>query len=346
MRISTSVRYAGNVRETMERAIGLEAAGLDIIWVPETWGYDAVSLMGYLAAKTNTAQIGSAILPFYTRTPTLLAQTAAAIDYLSEGRAILGLGSSGPQVIEGWHGVPFDRPVKRLREIVDICRRVWRRETIDFHGECYDLPLPADRGTGLGKPLHLMAHPVRDRIPIYLATLAPLGVEMTAEVADGWLPIFYMPEKAHLVWGEALARGGARRASELGRLEIVAGGPCAIGEHVEELRELERPHVAFYAGGMGARGRNFYNDLLCRYGYEAEAKRIQDLFLSGKRVAAEALVPAEILASTTLIGPKNYVKERIAAFRESGVTVLSVSPVGREDPVRTIEQMRTLVDTA
>jgi F420-dependent oxidoreductase-like protein len=342
MRIGTTVSYAADVGATLRRAIELEAAGLDVIWVPETWGFDAVSLLGYLAAKTSRVQLGAGILPFYTRTPTLLAQTAAALDYLSGGRAILGLGASGPQVIEGWHGVPFDRPLQRLREVVEICRRAWRREVVRFSGECYQLPLPPERGTGLGKPLKLLAHPVRERIPIHLATLAPRGVELAAEIAEGWFPIFFVPEKAQPVWGEALGRGTARRPAELGRLEIVASVRCAIGEGVEELRDLARPDLALYAGGMGARGKNFYNDLLRRYGYEAAARRIQELYLGGQRLAAAAAVPAELLEETTLIGSPGYVRERLAAYRAAGVTVLNVQPVDPADPRRTIEQLREL----
>ncbi len=346
MRVSTTVGYAGNVRELLQRAVDLEAVGLDAIWVPETWGFDAVTLLGYLAAKTERVQLGAGILPIYSRTPTLIAQTAAALDYLSGGRAILGLGSSGPQVIEGWHGVPFDRPVARLREIVDICRRVWRREQLEVQGACYQVPLPAHRGTGLGKRLALLAHPVRSAIPIYLATLGARGVALAAEIADGWLPIFYVPEKAAAVWGEPLARGRARRSAELGRLEIVAGGLCAIGEDVAELRDQARPDIALYVGGMGARGRNFYFDLMERYGYGHAAQQIQDLFLRRERLAAAAAVPSQLLASTTLIGPEPYVRERIAAYRESGVTMLNVQPVGPTAPRRTLEHLRELIATS
>jgi F420-dependent oxidoreductase-like protein len=344
--LSTTVGYAGNVAELLQRAVELEAAGLDAIWVPETWGFDAVTLLGYLAAKTERVQLGAGILPIYSRTPTLIAQTAASLDYLSNGRASLGLGSSGPQVIEGWHGVPFDRPVARLREIVDICRRVWRREPIDVQGECYRLPLPADQGTGLGKSLKLLAHPLRSAIPIYLATLGARGVALAAEVADGWLPIFYVPEKAADVWGDTLARGRARRSAELGPLEIVAGGLCAIGDDVTELRDEARPDLALYVGGMGARGRNFYFDLMERYGYGEAAQQIQELFLRRERLAAAAAVPAELVASTTLIGAESYVRERIAAYRESGVTMLNVQPVGPTDPRRTVEHLRELIATS
>ncbi len=345
MRLSTTLGYAGNVVDDVQRVVALEKAGLDIVWVPETWGFDAATQLGFLAARTTTVHIGAGILPIYSRTPTLIAQTAAGLDLLSGGRAILGLGSSGPQVVEGWHGVPFDRPLQRTREIVAICRQVWRRELVVHDGACYRLPLPPNEGLGLGKPLKLLTHPVRADIPIYLASLAPRSVELTAEVADGWLPIFYLPEKARAVWGDALGRGAARRSPGLGPLEVVAGGLCAIGEDedVVGLREQARPQLALYVGGMGAPGKNFYTSLMARYGYQRQAEQIQALYLAGERSAAAAAVPEELLAATTLIGPASYVRERIAAYRESGVTVLNVVPIGGADPCRTVEQVKEML---
>ncbi|HET6809588.1 MAG TPA: LLM class F420-dependent oxidoreductase [Acidimicrobiales bacterium] len=342
MRISMGVPYASSFKASADRVVELEKAGLDIVWVAEAYGYDAATLMGYLAARTERVQIGSGILPIYTRTPALLAQTAAGLDHVSDGRAILGLGASGPQVIEGWHGVPYDRPLQRTREIIEICRRVWRREVLTNDG-VYRLPLPEDRGTGLGKPLKLITHPTRSTIPIYVASLGPKNVAMTAEVADGWMPIMFIPEKAHEVWGAPLAEGRSRRSAELGPLEVVAGGALAVGDGLEHLRDAARPMVALYVGGMGARGRNFYNDLARRYGYEAEAEQIQDLYLDGKKDEAAAAVPAEFLEKTSLVGPESYVKERIAALAEAGVTVLSVTPMG-PDPVKLVEQVRTWVE--
>ena len=225
-------------------SVTLEKAGIDIAWIAEAYGFDGVSLMGYIAAKTETLQIGSGILPFYSRTPTLLAMSAAGIDFLSGGRCILGIGASGPQVIEGFHGVPYDDPVGRTREVIEICRQVWRRERIEHEGAHYKIPLPEGQGTGLGKPLKLITHPVRDRIPIYVASLGPKNVEMTAEVADGWIPTIFVPEKAQDVWGESLAKGAANRAGDLGALEIVAGGAVAIGENLEHLRGLKRARVS------------------------------------------------------------------------------------------------------
>lgn len=341
MQISMQLSYAGGFKESADLAAKLEKAGLDIAWVAEAYGADAVSLMGYLAATTSTIKIASGILPLYSRTPTLLAMTAAGVDLLSDGRCILGLGASGPQVIEGWHGVPYDRPLERTREIIDICRQVWRRERIDHAGRNYTIPLPLEQGTGLGKPLKMITHPVRDRIPIYVASLGPKNVEMTAEVAEGWLPIFFMPERAKQVWGEPLAKGLANRSADLPPLDVCAGGMLAIGEDVKGILEFARPMAALYIGGMGAKGRNFYNELACRYGYEQEAEEIQDLYLAGKKDEAAAKVPAEFLELTNLVGPEGYVKERIAAYKEAGVTVLNVLPVGG-DPVDLIDQVKSL----
>jgi F420-dependent oxidoreductase-like protein len=341
MRLSTQLNYTTSFKESADSVVELEQAGLDIVWVAEAYGFDAPSQMGYIAAKTDRIQIGSGILPIYSRTPTLLAQTAAGIDALSGGRMILGLGASGPQVIEGWHGVPYTKPLERTREIIDICRRAWRREVVTNDG-LYQLPLPPDQGTGLGKPLKMVTHPVRPSIPIWVASIGPKNVQMTAEMADGWLPIFYIPEKAEQVWGEALAKGRADRSPELGPLDVCAGGVVAIGDDVEGWRDLGRPLAALYIGGMGARGRNFYNALTRRYGWEAEAEIIQDLYLDGKKDAAAAAVPAELLEKTSLIGPAGYVKDRLAAYREAGVTVLNATPVG-PDPRRVVEQLKEWV---
>ena len=232
-------------------------------------------------------------------------------------------------MIEGWHGVPYDQPLERTREIIDICRQVWRRERLTNEG-IYPIPLPAGQGTGLGRPLKMITHPVRDNIPIWLASLGPKNVELTAEVADGWLPMIYMPDRAADVWGPALAKGTANRAADLGPLEIAAGGTVAIGDDLEHLRDLGRPNLALYIGGMGARGRNFYNNVARRYGFEAEATAMQDLYLDGKRDEAMAAVPTELLEKTSLIGPEGYVKDRIAAYRDAGVTVLMVTTIGPE----------------
>jgi F420-dependent oxidoreductase-like protein len=337
MKIGTQLMYLGDPRQLIEQVVSLENAGLDTVWVAEVYGFDSPTLMGYLAAKTERVRIGSAIMPIYSRTPALIAQTAAGLDAVSGGRAILGLGASGPQVVEGWHGVPYDKPLGRTREIVDICRRIWRREVFTNDG-IYKIPLPAEQGTGLGKPLKLVTRPLREDIPIFIASLGDKNVQMTAEIANGWLPTLFIPEKAGQIWGEALAAGKAKRDPALGPLEIAAGGMLAIGDDVEGLRDATRPLIALYVGGMGAKDHNFYNAMACRYGYEAEAELIQELYLSGRKDEAAAAVPAEFAELINLIGPAGYVKERLQAFKEAGVTMLNVVPVG-EDPVALVAQV-------
>jgi F420-dependent oxidoreductase-like protein len=339
MQLGMQIDYAGGFKASADKVAAYEKAGLDVAWVAEAYGFDGVSFMGYLAARTERVTIASGILPIYTRTPTLMAMTAAGLDALSDGRFLLGLGASGPQVIEGFHGIKYDAPLGRTREVIDICRAVWRRERVEHHGRHYELPLDPAKGTGLGKPLKIIAKPVRERIPIWVASLGPKNVEMTAEKADGWLPIFFLPERAHDVWGADLAVGETARDPELGPLEIAAGGVVAIGDDASGVAEMVRPMVALYVGGMGARGKNFYNDLMCRYGYEAEAAEIQDLYLDGKKEEAAAKVPDDFLEATNLCGPEGFVKDRIAAFKEAGVTVLNVIPVG-EDPLRIIEKVK------
>jgi F420-dependent oxidoreductase-like protein len=324
--------YSGGFKEAADTVAELEKAGLDLVWVAEAYGFDGASLMGYLAAKTEKVQIASGILPIYTRTPTLLAMTAAGVDALSDGRCHLGLGASGPQVIEGFHGVRYDAQLGRTREIVEICRKVWAREDkLSHDGRYYHLPLPEGEGTGLGKPLKIIAHPVRPKIPVWIASLGPKNVALTAEIADGWMPILFDPAKANDVWGADLAAGRAKRSDDLDDMWITAGGLVAIGDDVKGFLNYVRPMVALYVGGMGARGKNFYNSLFQRYGYEAEAKEIQDLYLDGKKKEAAAAVPLEFLEAICLCGPEGYVRERIAAFGEAGVTHLNVTPVPTGD---------------
>jgi len=345
MLLSLPLMYDGNPRKAADQVAELEVAGLDVVWVAEAYGFDSPTLMGYLAAKTEKVQIGSAILNIYSRTPGALLQTAAGLDNVSGGRAILGLGASGPQVIEGWHGVPYDKPLGRTKEILDLVRRGLRREVLTSDG-IFKLPLTKEDGavTGLGKPLKLLTHPERDAVPIWIAALGPKSVEQAAELADGWIPHLFHPEKAHLVWGDALAAGQAKRAPERGPLGINAGGMVAIGEGPETkaLLDFARPLFALYVGGMGAKGKNFYNDVAKAYGYEQEAEEIQDLYLSGKKKEAEALVPTEWLEAANLVGPASYVKERIEAFREAGVTHLNVVPAS-DNPAATIAQVREWV---
>ena len=338
MRIGFTVQYAGSPVETVEHLQRMEAAGLDIAWVAEAYGFDAPSILGYIAASTDDLAIGSAILNVYSRTPALIAQVAAGLDAVSGGRFELGLGASGPQVIEGWHGLPYDKPLTRTRETVELVRRMLRREVIEHDGDVFTLPLPDDQGTGLGKPLKMLTHPVRDRLPIHVAALGPRNVEMTAEIADGWIPIFFHPDKFREVWGESLRAGLERRDADLGELDTIVSVAFAVaeGDHRRQLLDASRSMYALYIGGMGSREKNFYNDLACRYGYEEEAAEIQDLYLDGKKDEAAALVPEEFIELTNLVGSEGFIRERIAAYREAGVTTLNVLPM--DDPVTVVEQ--------
>jgi F420-dependent oxidoreductase-like protein len=342
MKLSTQLMYSGNPREAADQVTALEQAGLDTVWVAEAYGFDSPTLMGYLAARTETVEIGSAILNVYSRTPGALAQTAAGLDNVSGGRAILGLGASGPQVIEGWHGVPYDKPLGRTREVVEIVRAAVRRETLRYDGKIFHLPLPDGEGTGLGKPLKMLTKPERPRIPIYIAALGQKSVEATAEYADGWLPFLFAPERSRDVWGDALDRGRTKRLDGLGPLEISAGGMVAVGDDVKGMLDLARPMFALYIGGMGARGKNFYNDLACQYGFEEAATKIQDLYLGGNKRDAEALVPMELLEMCNLVGPASYVQERIAAFAAAGVTNLQVLPAA-DDSAALVAQLKEWV---
>jgi F420-dependent oxidoreductase-like protein len=346
MRIGMQLHYSGGFAEAANEVGDLERAGVDIVFVPEAYSFDAVSQLGFLAARTERLRLASGILQIYTRTPTLTAMTAAGLDYVSGGRFVLGLGASGPQVIEGFHGVRYDAPLARTRELVEICRQVWRRERVQHRGRYYQIPLPEEQGTGLGKPLKLINHPVRERIPIVLAAIGPKNVALAAEIAEGWQPIFFYPEKAASVWGESLAEGRDRRDPSLGELDVYVGAALAIGDDVEPMLDLVRPMLALYLGGMGARGKNFYYNLARRYGYAAVAERIQDLYLEGNKDAAAAAVPDELVRAISLIGPAGYVKERVAAFAEAGVTTLNVTPLAgdRAGRLRQVEQLRGLLD--
>jgi F420-dependent oxidoreductase-like protein len=341
MKLSTQLAYFGNPREAADQVVGLEKAGLDQLWVAEAYGFDSVSLLGYLAAKTERVELGAGILNIFSRTPSALLQTAAGLDNVSGGRAVIGLGASGPQVIEGFHGVPYDRPLARTREVIDILRRGLRRETLTNDG-LYKLPLPEGQGTGLGKPLKLLNKPERADVPLWVAALGHKNVELTAEVADGWLPLMIYPEKVETVWGAALAAGKAKRNASLRPLEISAGGLLAIGEgdDVKAMLDQMRPIYALYVGGMGARGKNFYNDMACQFGFEKEAKQIQDLYLEGHKRDAEALVPLEWLEAGNLVGPESYLKERIAAFAEAGVTSLQVTPASGTDALDAVSRVK------
>jgi F420-dependent oxidoreductase-like protein len=350
MKIGTGLGIGGkgDPQDDVRRIVDMEKAGLDLVGVGEAWGFDAFTRLAYIAARTERVQLATTIVNVFSRSPSTIAATAASLDSLSGGRFVLGLGSSGVQVIEGFHGVPFTKPLSHIVDVIGVCRVAWKREKIVYSGKALSVPLPPGQGVGLAKPLNLMDYPLRPDIPIWWAALTPKAVETAAEVADGWIPIHLIPEKINTVWGDALAAGSSRRGEDRLPFDIMASVNVAIGDDlpVEELRDRYRPGLALYVGGMGARGANFYNDMAVAFGFPDEAKAIQDLYLDGKRAEAAAEVPAEWLEKSQLIGPKSYVQERLSAYKEAGVTVLSVSPVGGQDPIKTIEQMRELVDEA
>ncbi|MGU3293297.1 LLM class F420-dependent oxidoreductase [Williamsia sp. M5A3_1d] len=345
MRIGMGINYAGDFSETINNLLEFEAAGLDRVAVPEAYSYDAVSQLGYIAAKTETLELATGILPLFTRTPTNIAMTAAGLDYISGGRAVLGIGASGPQVIEGFHGVKYDAPLGRAREYADICRKVWKRERVEYEGKYYKLPLTKeDGGTGLGKPLKLINHPIRDRIPMALAAIGPKNVALAAELFEEWQPIFFHPDHVDAAFGEPLKNGKAKRDAELGDLQISVTTALLISDDEtakDNARALVSHQVALYVGGMGARGKNFYNDLAVRYGYVDEAKTIQDLYLDGKKQEAAEAVPDDLVRQISLIGSASEVKDRVQAFEAGGVTMALATPMD-VDHAANVQQIRLL----
>jgi F420-dependent oxidoreductase-like protein len=306
-----------NPTELIELAQEAERLGYDSAWAAEAWGTDAATVLAWLAATTSTLKVGSAIFQIPARTPAATAMTAATLDLMSGGRFLLGLGLSGPQVVEGWHGQPWGKPLTKTREYVEMVRAVLRRDVLEYHGEQYEVPYNGPSATGLGKPLKLMARPLRPDIPIYLAVFKPRSVELAAEIADGWLPIFFSPERARKTFPAPFSRNG--------NFDIAPAVPALVADDVADARDALRPYYALYVGGMGARGKNFYNDLVSSYGFEAEAKKIQDLFLDGRQRDAAAAVPDALIDEMTLIGPPERIKDRLAAWKESGATTLLVS---------------------
>jgi F420-dependent oxidoreductase-like protein len=294
-----------------------EELGYDSAWAAEAWGTDAVSVLAWLAASTSRIKVGSAIMQIPGRTPANTAMTAATLDLMSGGRFILGLGTSGPQVVEGWHGEPWGKPLGKTREYIEIVRTALRREVVAHEGEHYRIPYDGPGATGLGKPLKMMMRPLRHDIPIYLAAIGPKNVALAAEIADGWLPIFVDPERFDAAFGPSIA--GAREG-----FEIAATVSVLVGDDVDALRDALKPYIALYVGGMGAKGKNFYNALVRRYGWEAEAERIQELYLGGQQRDAIAAVPNELVDALALVGPKERIRDRLAAWRETPVTTLVV----------------------
>jgi len=325
MKLGLNVGYASpgtNPADLVPLVQEAERLGYDSVWAAEAWGTDAVTVLSWLAASTTAIKIGSAIMQIPGRTPANTAMTAATLDLMSGGRFILGLGTSGPQVVEGWHGEPWGKPLGKTREYVEIVRAALRRDTVEHEGEHYRIPYDGPGATGLGKPLKLMLRPLRAEIPIYLAAIGPKNVALATEIADGWLPIFVDPER----FGDAF---GASIAGAHPGFEIAATAHVLVGDDVQALRDSLKPYLALYIGGMGAKGKNFYNALVRRYGWDEDAGRIQELYLSGKQREAIAAVPDALVDAVALVGPKERIRDRLEAWRETPVTTLIV---GASDP--------------
>lgn len=320
MKLGVNLGYASpgtNPAELVPLVQEAERLGYDSVWAAEAWGTDAVTVLAWMAASTSRIKVGSAIMQIPGRTPANTAMTAATLDLMSGGRFILGLGTSGPQVVEGWHGEPWGKPLVKTREYIEIVRMALRRDVVEHEGEHYRIPYDGPGSTGLGKPLKMMLRPLRADIPIYLAAIGPKNVALAAEIADGWLPIFVHPERFDDAFGDSIA--GARDG-----FEIAATAMVLVGDDVQSLRDSLKPHLALYVGGMGAKGKNFYNSLMGRYGWEAEAAHIQELYLAGKQREAIAAVPDELVDAVSLVGPKERIRDRLEAWRESPVTTLMV----------------------
>jgi len=316
MRLGLNLGYqtpGANPAELVPLVRRAEELGFDSVWAAESWGTDAVTVLAWMAASTSRIKVGSAIMQIPGRTPANTAMTAATLDLMSGGRFLLGLGTSGPQVVEGWHGQPWGKPLVKTREYVEIVRSALRRELVEHDGEHYRIPYHGPGESGLGKPLKLMLRPLRAEIPIYLAAIGPKNVALAFEIADGWLPIFVVPERFRDAYGTPPEN-----------FEIAATVNVLVGDDVESLRNSLKPHVALYVGGMGAKGKNFYNALVSRYGWEGEAARIQELYLAGRQREAIAAVPDELVDAVSLVGPKERIRERLEAWRETPVTTLLV----------------------
>jgi F420-dependent oxidoreductase-like protein len=342
MRLGLNLGYwsTGRDHDQLALAQAAERLGFSVVWAAEAYGSDAATVLGYLAGRTSRIDLGSAVFQIPARTPAMTAMTAVTLDWLSGGRFRLGLGVSGPQVSEGWHGVRFDAPLSRTKEYVEIVRLALRREPVEYAGNHYTLPLP----DGAGKALRLTVHPVRGDMPIYLAAIGPRNLELAGEVGDGVLCLFFSPAYAN----EQLARlaaGRARAGATLADFDVVANVPLSVGADVSECADRVRGYAALYVGGMGSRKKNFYNDLARRMGFEAAAEQIQACYLAGDRPAAMAAVPLEFLDATTLLGPRERIAERLLAFSSAGVTTLCVSPYA-ESAEAQLAALQTLVEAA
>ena len=341
MKLALNLGYLTRDRlPDMELVLEAERLGYDSVWAAESWGSDAVTVLSWIGARTSTIKVGSGILQMAARTPAMTAMTAATLDRLSGGRLLLGLGVSGPQVVEGWHGEPYGKPLGKTREYVSIVRDVLRRESpLTHRGDHYEIPFAGEEASGLGKPLKLMTHPLRSDLPIYLAAIGPKNVALTAEIADGWLPVFYSPERANEVFGPSVSAGLARAADPDKAFDVAPSVAAVISDDVVAARNKLRPQAALYIGGMGAKGRNFYNDLAGRYGYDEAAERVQDLYLAGDKMAALHAVPDRLLDEVNLVGTRDMVRDRLAVWEESSVSTLLVSV----DDIATLRTLAELV---
>ena len=341
MRLGLNVGYwgiRGSGADDLALVLEAERLGYSVVWAAEAYGSDAVSVLAYLAGKTSTIDLGSAVLQIPARTPTMTAMTAATLDTLSDGRFRLGLGVSGPQVSEGWHGVRFAKPLARTREYVDIVNLALSRQRVKYDGETYRLPLP----DGPGKALHLMVHPARSHIPIYLAAIGPKNVELAGEIADGWQPVFFAPEHAE-VHLQNLRTGRAKAGRDLADFDISASVPINVGDDLRACADPVRPYAALYLGGMGSREQNFYNALATRMGFGDDAAEVQRLFLDRQYDAASAAVPFEFVDHTSLLGPVERIADRMHAYAAAGVTTLSLAPYGDTTEER-IEVLRAAAE--
>ncbi|SHF47511.1 probable F420-dependent oxidoreductase, Rv3520c family [Jatrophihabitans endophyticus] len=326
MRLGLNVGYwglGGDSSQDLALVQEAERLGYSVVWVAEAYGSDAVTVLTWIAAQTSTIDVGSAILQIPARTPTMTAMTAATLDSLSGGRFRLGLGVSGPQVSEGWHGVRFAKPLARTREYVDIVRLALARERVEYHGATYELPLP----DGPGKALHLMLHPTREDLPLYLAAIGPRNLELAGEIADGWLPVFFAPAHADQLL-DRVAAGRAKAGRDLDGFDVAATVPLVVGDDATACADPVRGYAALYVGGMGSREQNFYNALAGRMGFEDAAATVQELYLAREYDAAAAAVPVEFIDGTSLLGPVERIADRMVEFAEAGVTTLSVAPYG------------------
>jgi F420-dependent oxidoreductase-like protein len=343
MRLGLNVGYWGlglTPEQQLELVSEAEAAGFHSVWAAEAYGSDTATVLAWLAGQTERIKIGSAIFQIPGRSPAMTAMTAATLDHLSNGRMILGLGSSGPQVAEGWHGQRFPKQLQRTREYVEIVRKALARERLEFEGEQYRLPLP----DGPGKPLKLMIGTIQKRIPIYIAAIGPKNTQLTGEIADGWLPTFFSPEHVG-EFRELLEEGAARAGRSLKGFDIAPNVNVAIDDDVDRARDVMRPFLALYVGGMGSRQQNFYNALVRRYGFDEAADEVQHLYLSGKKDEAAAALPAELIDLTSLCGPAERIKDRLDVYREAGVGTLITSPVAfdPEERKRIIRELAEMI---